>query len=333
MDDEEVKQLKQMRSDLRAYEPVDTYFAVGSADLRRARDERMYLAVSLSDKTGKVNGYMWDNPEDFVDILRGNTYVHVQGLAKMHNGVLILSIEQIRPVRDEEIDINDFLEVVPGGIDLWIGRLHDHIDLIRDANCRVLVKSFLDDCRFIENFKISSAGLTVHHNYVGGLLEHSVNTMSHSLHACDKYPALIDRDLLLTGSFLHDIGKLKEISGEVTRKYTTVGKLFGHVSIGFLMMNERIRLIKNFPPDLGMLLGHMILSHHGSLEFGSPVRPASPEALALHLIENMDAKMNRFYCALKNSQQDDEWSSYDKFLNTEICMLKYKKQAAVLQEV
>jgi 3'-5' exoribonuclease len=324
--------MKQMKSDLRPLEPVDTIFAIGSSDLRKARDERYYLALSLSDRTGKINGYIWDNPKEVADLLRGKTYAHVQGLGKMHNSILILSIEQIRPAGDVEIDINDFLEVVPGGIDLWVERLHDHINIIRDTNCRALVQSFLDNCKFFEELKVSPAGLTVHHNYAGGLLEHSVNTMSHALHVCDKYPALIDRNLLLTGSFLHDIGKLREISGEVIRRYTTEGKLFGHISIGFLMVEEKIRLIKNFPSDLGMLIGHMILSHHGSLEFGSPIRPASPEALALHLIENMDAKMNHFYCALKNSQQDDEWSTYDKFLNSEICMLKYKKQVSVLQE-
>ncbi|MGO9613520.1 MAG: 3'-5' exoribonuclease YhaM family protein [Dissulfurispiraceae bacterium] len=321
-----------MRSDIRPYEPVNTFFALRSADLRKARDERRYLAVSLSDKTGQINGYIWDNPEEIADRLREETYVHVEGLAKPYNGTLIVSIEHIRPAQDEEISIDDFLEVVPGGIDLWTEKLHNHIELIRDSNCRLLVQSFLADFRFFEELKISPAGLTVHHNYVGGLLEHTVNTMSHALHVSEEYHGLLDGDLLLTGSFLHDIGKMRELAGEVTRRYTTEGKLLGHISMGLLMVEGNIQLIKGFPSDLGMLIKHMILSHHGSLEFGSPVRPATPEALALHLIENMDAKMNHFYCALRDSTQDKAWSTYDKFLSTEIYTLKFKKEISILQE-
>jgi 3'-5' exoribonuclease len=321
-----------MRSDLKAYEPVDTFFALRSSDLRKAKDERHYLAVSLSDKTGQITGYIWDNPEEIADRLRGKTYVYVQGLAKIHNSALILSIEHLRSALDEEIEIDDFLEVVPGGIDLWTERLHNHIELIRDTNCRALVNAFLDDCNIFEDLKISPAGLTVHHNYVGGLVEHTTNTMSHALHMSDKYPGLLDRDLLLTGSFLHDLGKLKELSGGAARAYTTAGKLLGHISMGYLMVEEKIHLIKGFPSDLGLLLKHMILSHHGSLEFGSPIKPATPEALALHLIENLDAKLNHLYCHLENCQPEQEWAAFDRLLSTEICRIKYKKESAVLQE-
>ena len=321
-----------MRSDLREYKPVDTFFVFRSADLRKARDERYYLAVSLSDKTGQINGYIWDNPEEIADRLRGKPYVYVQGLAKTHNGSLILAIDQIRPAKDDEIEIDDFLEVVPGGVDLWIGKLLDHIELIRDANCRALVQAFLDDCKVFEDLKISPAGLTVHHNYVGGLVEHTTTTMSHALHICDKYLGLLDRDLLLTGSFLHDLGKLKELSSGAAGAYTTEGKLLGHISMGYLMVEEKIRLIKGFPSDLGLLIKHMILSHHGSLEFGSPIKPATPEALALHLIQNLDAKMNHLYCSLKDLSQDEAWSRYDKFLSTDIYTMKFKKKSIVLQE-
>lgn len=162
-------------------------------------------------------------------------YVYVQGIAKTHNSALIISIEYIRPAAEEEIDVNDFLEVVPGGVDIWMDRLHDHIELIKDVNCRALVCAFL--------------------------------------------------------------------------------------------MEEKICLIKGFPAELGLLLKHMIFSHHGSLEFGSPVRPATPEALALHHIENLDAKMNHLYCFFKDSSPDDNiWSNYDKFLSTEICRMRFKKE-------
>lgn len=318
--------MKQMKSDLKAYETVNTFFALSSSGLRKARDQRSYLALNLTDKSGQINGYVWDNPEEAADNLRGAMYVYVQGMAKTHNGTLIISIEYIRPAGEEEIDVNDFLEVVPGGVDLWMDRLHDHIELIKDVNCKSIVHAFLADCRFFEDFKMSPAGMTVHHNYVGGLLEHTVNTMSHAVHMSGKYPALLDRDLLLTGSFLHDIGKLREMTGGTVTRYTTEGKLLGHILMGLLMMEEKLCPMKGFPAELGLLLKHMILSHHGSLEFGSPVRPATPEALALHHIENLDAKMNHLYCYLKDSPPDNTWSTYDKFLSTEICRMKFKKE-------
>lgn len=317
--------MKQMKSDLGTNKPADTYFALGGADLRRARDQRPYLAVVLADKTGQINGYIWDDPEGIADRLREATYVHVQGNTKMHNGKLILSIEYIQPAAEEEIDIHDFLEVVPGGVDLWMSRLHEQTELITDRNCRALVDSFLADAHFHEDFRHAPAAITVHHNYVGGLVEHSVNTMSHAVHMSEKYPSLLDRDLLLTGSLLHDVGKTKEINGGISRSYSTEGKLHGHIALGFLMLHEKIGALKGFPSEIGLLLKHMILSHHGSLEFGSPVKPATAEALALHHIENLDAKLNHLYGHFKDTTPDDTWSQYDRFLGSEICRMKFKK--------
>lgn len=317
--------MKQMKADLKAHDRIDTFFAVRSSDLRKARDGRNYLAMNLADRSGQISGYVWDNPEEAADHLRDAMYVYVQGMAKTHNSGLIMSIEYIRPAAEEEIDVNDFLDVVPGGVDIWMDRLHDHIGLIKDANCRALVCAFLDDHNFLEDFKISPAGMIIHHSYVGGLLEHTVNTMSHAVHMSEKYPALLDRDMLLTGAFLHDIGKLKEMTRGIVTRYTTEGKLLGHILMGLLMMEEKICLMKEFPAELGLLLKHMIFSHHGNMEFGSPVRPATPEALALHHIENLDAKMNHLYCFLKDSP-DNIWSNYDKFLSTEICRMRFKKE-------
>ena len=321
--------MKQMRTALKPYTPVSTFFALSSLELRKAKDERNYLTLGLSDKSGRINGYAWGDPQDTADRLSGVTFVFVEGTAKMHRDSLIISIDYIRPAGDEEIDVHDFFEVVPGGVDLWMERLQDNIELIRDMSCRTLVQAFFADPVFYEEFKMSPAGLTVHHNYAGGLTEHTVTTMLHAAHMSEKYPALLDRDLLLTGSFLHDIGKLREISGGMTKGYTTEGKLLGHISMGLLMLQEKLSAIRGFPTELGLLLKHMILSHHGELEFGIPVRPSTPEALALHHIENTDAKLNHLYCHLNDSPPENIWSSYDKFLSTEICRMRYKKELYV----
>ncbi len=319
--------MKQLKSDLKASDRVDTFFALGSAELRNAKNQKVYLTVTLSDKTGQINGYVWNNPEETKARLNGITYVHVKGTAKGYNGTLNIQIESVKPAADKEIDVNDFLQVVPGGIELWEERLYDHIGLVRDSNCDTLICSFISDVQFFESFKLSPAGLTVHHNYTGGLLEHSVNTMSHAVHMVEHYPGLLDRDLLLTGSLLHDIGKVRAITGSITRAYTTEGKLMGHIAIGLIMLEEKLRDIKELPAETGLLLKHMILAHHGSLEFGSPVKPATPEALALHHIENTDAKMNHLHGLLKDSDPEQAWSSYDKYFATEMYQRKPLKEA------
>ncbi len=317
-----------MKSDLKPYEQVKTFFVLDSSDMRKTRDQRSFLALNLSDKSGQIKGYIWDDPEEKAEDLRGVSYVYVEGKTKPHNGTLILSIEEIRSAREEEIVTADFLEVVPGGVDLWMNSLHEKIETIEDMNCRLILDSLFSDQKFLEDFRIAPAAMTVHHNYVGGLVEHSVNTMSHAAYMSDKYPALLDRDLLLTGSLLHDIGKTRELTSGITRSYTTEGKLLGHISLGVMILDEKLRLMKRFPEDLGLLLTHMILSHHGSLEFGSPVKPATPEAVALHHIENTDAKMNHLFCHLKDSDPEGAWSSYDKYLASEIYQRKPKKEIA-----
>jgi len=318
--------MKQMKTELKASDKVDTFFALGSVELRNAKNQKVYLTVILSDKSGQISGYVWNNPEETAARLSGAGYVHVKGTAKTYNGALNIQIDFIKPAADDEIDVADFRQVVPGGIELWEQRLYDHIGLVRDSNCDTLLCSFISDVQFFEAFKLSPAGLMVHHIYTGGLLEHSVNTMSHAVHMAEHYPGLLDRDLLLTGSLLHDIGKVRAITGNITKAYTTEGKLMGHISIGLIMLEEKLRQIKEFPAETGLMLKHMILSHHGSLEFGSPVKPATPEAVALHHIENTDAKMNHLYGLFRDSDPEREWSSYDKYFATEIYQRKPLKE-------
>ncbi len=317
--------MKQMRSDLKALEPVDTFFVLNSADLRNAKNQKLYLAVTLNDKSGQISGYVWANPEEVAARLSGSTYVHVKGMAKAYNGALNLQIDSIKPAAEEEVDVSDFLQVVPGGIDLWQQRMYDRIGLVRDSTCKTLIYSFLSDPQFFEAFKLSPAGMTLHHNYAGGLLEHSVNTMSHAIHMAEHYPGILDRDLLITGSLLHDIGKVREMTGGITRSYTTEGKLMGHISIGQIMLEEKLGRMKEMSAETGLLLKHMILAHHGSLEFGSPVKPSTPEALALHHIENTDAKMNHIYGILKDSDPEKAWSSYDRHFGAEMYQRKPAK--------
>ena len=300
--------MKLMKKDIKPNEVITTFFALEAMELRKSKIQRNFLSLDLYDKTGKVKGYLWNDPVIVAATLTEKSFVKVRGIAKMLSSSPVIEVERIRKAEKHEIDMRDFLEVVSGGIDLWHKKLLNSVKSVRDINCRRLIDSILKDDCFMELFLTSPGGISVHHNYVGALLEHTVNVMTEAAVTADKNPGLLDKDLLLTGAFLHDIGKTKEIYWNIAREYTTEGKLLGHIGIDLLMLEEKLSRFKDFPQDLSILLKHMILSHHGNLEYGSPVRPATPEALALHLIDNNDAKINHLYCHLGNADPDKQWS-------------------------
>jgi 3'-5' exoribonuclease len=320
--------MKLMKKDIKQNQQVTTFFALESMQIRKSNKAKQnFLLLNLYDKSGKITGYLWNDPLEAAATLQEKSFVKVKGLTTTVNGSLILNIERIRTAERHEVDLRDFLEVVSGGVDLWHNRLLEQIELINDQNCKRLTREFLNDEGFMELFMTSPGGVSVHHNYIGGLLEHTVGIMSQAALYADRHPALLDKDLLLTGAFLHDIGKTREIYWEIAKEYTAEGKLLGHIAIGLSLLEEKLRNLKGFPADLALLLKHMVLSHHGTLEWGSPVRPSPPEALVLHLLDNLDAKVNHLYCHLGVSDPEAEWSPYDKILNTEIYQKKFERQS------
>jgi 3'-5' exoribonuclease len=318
--------MKLMRKDIRPNSSVTTFFALESIHLATSRDQRHFLVLSLYDKTGRIKGYIWNEPEETATRIREKSFVKVKGIARTANDSLALNIDRIRMAEKHEIDIRDFLEVVSGGIGLWQRKLFELVSLIKNGYCRQLINEFLKDSGFMEQFSTSPAGIWIHHNYIGGLLEHTVNIMTNAASMADCNPALVDKDLMLTGSFLHDIGKTREIYWEIGREYTTEGRLLGHISIGVSLLEDKISKLRDFSDEIAVFLKHMILSHHGQLEYGSPVKPATPEAIALHLLDSLDARINHLYCHLGNSNPDAVWSHFDKYLNTEIYQRKLNKR-------
>lgn len=321
--------MKLMKKDIKPNEQITTFFALESMQVRKSNKAKQnFLALNLYDKSGKITGYLWNDPLEAAATLQEKSFVKVKGLTTTVNGSLILNIERIRKADKHEVDLRDFLDVVSGGVDLWHNRLLESVELIKEQNCKRLTREFLNDDGFMELFLTSPGGVSVHHNYIGGLLEHTVCIMGQADLYADRHPALLDKDLLLTGAFLHDIGKTREIYWEIAKEYTAEGKLLGHIAIGLSLLEEKLRNIKSFPADLALLIKHMILSHHGTLEWGSPVRPSPPEALVLHLLDNIDAKVNHLYCHLGVSDPEAEWSPYDKILNTEIYQKKFERQSS-----
>ena len=321
-----------MKKDIKPNEKITTFFALEAMRLRTSKNKNNFLELAMQDRTGKIKGYLWDNPVIAAATLKEKSIVKVRGITNLVNDSLIINVEKIRMAEKGETDIGDFLEVVPGGTDLWCRKLFSVVDIIRDTNCRRLVDSFLMDEEFFNLFTASPGGISVHHDYLGGLLEHTATIMEQAAETANRNPGLLDRDLLLTGAFLHDIGKTREFYWEVTREYTTEGKLLGHIAIGVLMLEEKLSKLKGFPGDLALPLKHMILSHHGDLAFGSPVRPATPEAITLNLLDNADAKINHLYKHLGYSNPEETWSGFDKILNTEIYQKRYARQTVKHQE-
>lgn len=315
--------MKILKKDIKPNEVITTFFVLESMQLRKSKDNREFLMLNLYDKTGKIKGYLWNNPVGAAYMLKEKSFVKVKGIVtEVNNKLLIINVEKIRMAEKEEIDENDFFTIVPLGIDYWHNMLIHYAELITDKNCKNLTDEFINDEEFMSVFSRTPAGVSVHHHYIGGLLEHTVNIMAQASIIADNHKSIINKNLLITGAFLHDVGKTREIHCEMGKEYTTEGKLLGHISIGISMIEERIRNLNDFPEDLTISLKHMILSHHGEKDFGSPVIPATPEAVALHLIDNLDAKLNHIYCHLENADHDKTWSHFDNILKTEIYQRK-----------
>ena len=320
---------------LAANQQVTGLFGLRDLTVRTSKAGRDYLELALCDSSGKIKGYLLDDVAEALESLEADSVVQVHAVIHLYNGVLEMKIQTVRPVREEEADIREFAPVVTGGVAPWKVKLLAILGLIRNSNCRRIVDAFTSDEVFMDRFVHAPAGLIEHHNYVGGLLEHTVNVMRHAAFLSKGNEALINRDLLLTGCFLHDIGKTKEIDGMLTLKYTMPGRLLGHTVLGASMLEERIKRIGPYPADLAMLFKHMILYHHVEAGVGSLVVPCTPEAITLHEADSTDAKINHLYCHLGESEENRLWSHYDGFLKTEILQrnsfgasLPYKSEAA-----
>ena len=289
--------MKQMANELAENMEVTSYFAVRTLELRKSRKENYYLALTLADRTGSIKGYFWKDAKAAAETLKDRPFAKVRGIVKTVNNALAVDINKMRPADSDEVEMADILEVVSEGLLYWQKRLHEAVKLIKDSDCLRLCRSFLWDLEFMSRFVKCPSGVTVHHAYIGGLMQHTVCGMELAASLADRYPDLIDRDKAVTGAFLRDIGKTRELRYETVREYTTEGKLLGHILIGITMIEEKIIALKDFPDELALDLKHLIISHHGEPDYGSPVRPTTPEALALHMIDNAAAKLNHLHGA------------------------------------
>ena len=289
-------------------------FVVTSKQVKPKKSGEPYLALTLADRCGQIEAKMWDNVEDALDAFEQEDFLKVKGLLNKYKNRFQLTIHKLRKLGDSEVDYADYLPKTTKDVDdLW-RTLTGFVDSFQDQYLKSLVRSLMADPEIAEAYRNAPAAKTLHHAYIGGLLDHVVSLFR----SCDlvsrNYPQ-INRDLLLTGAFLHDIGKIHELSYTRSFAYTSRGQLLGHMIIELEMLQAKIARVPNFPDELKTLLEHLIISHHGEYEFGSPKLPMFPEALMLHYLDDLDSKMESMRAHFeREAENDSSWTSYNASL-------------------
>ena len=276
-------------ADLAKYEnqAITGFFAAASKQVRSKKDGSRYFALTLSDRTGQIESRMWETAEagDFV----AGDVVKVRAQVCRYKEFLQLNIERIRKALPDEFNLSDYVPHTERNIDKLWAELNGYVESFTDLHLKALLQSFLDDADIAAAFREAPAAKSMHHAWIGGLLEHVVSLLGIADLAAKHYQ--VHRDLLLTGAILHDIGKLRELRWGTSFDYSIEGQLLGHVTIGVALIDRKIAALPDFPPALRVLVEHLVLSHHGKYEFGSPKLPMIPEALLLHYLDDIDAKM------------------------------------------
>lgn len=282
------------------------------------KNGKAYENVTLQDKTGTLDAKIWDPGSQGIEDFSPLDYIAVTGDVTSFMGSLQLNIKRVRKVSEGEYLPGDYLPVSELDPKVMMSELGDLIKSVQNRYLKTLLDSFFGDPSFVKAFQKSSAAKTVHHGFIGGLLEHTLSVTKNCAFFSERYPFL-NRDLLLTAAICHDIGKLSELSDFPQNDYTDEGQLLGHIMIGAQMVSDRIASIEGFPKGLRNELIHCILAHHGELEFGSPKKPALAEAVALSFADNIDAKMEtlkELFAAVPEGNTD--WLGFNRLLDSNI---------------
>lgn len=300
-------------ADLQPDQAVTTFLLVQSKEIRFKRSGEPYLSLRLSDRSGQLEAKMWDGVADVASSFERDDVIKVHGIVQLYRDRLQMTVQKLRPAQQDEIEIGDYLPQTARDIEEMFGVVRAAADGMQNAHLRQLLQSFLDDPETAAKFKRAPAAKTLHHAFIGGLLEHVVSLLNLARLIAGNYD-FIDLELLQTGVILHDMGKIEELSYERAFGYTNEGQLLGHIIIVLRMIDQKCRQIPDFPPRWKMLVEHMVLSHHGKYEFGSPKLPMFPEALMLNYIDDLDSKLESMRASLDQSQGPGEWTAYNPSL-------------------
>jgi len=301
---------------------ITSTFVVVVKQIKPKKTGDPYLALTLGDRSGQIEAKMWDNVDDVLNAFEQDDYLKVKGLINKYKQRFQLTIHKLRKLGQSEIEYADYLPKTTKDIDELWRTLVGFVGTFHNPHLKSLVQAFMDDMEIADAYRNAPAAKTLHHAYIGGLLDHVVSLFRSCDLVCRNYPQ-INRDLLLTGAFLHDIGKIHELTYNRSFSYTTKGQLLGHMVIELEMLQAKLALVPGFPDELKTMVEHLIISHHGQYEFGSPKLPMFPEALMLHYLDDLDSKMEAMRAQFeRESAHDSPWTSYNPslgrpLLNTE----------------
>ncbi len=271
-----------------------------------------FIIITLSDRTGDVEARVWENASELSSLFKEGDILEVEAHAGSYKNRVQLVVSTLRMAEESDPDL--FLESAPREIEDMMEALRRIIKKIKDPYLKRLSESFLSDRIFTGLFKRAPAAKNFHHNYIGGLLEHTLSVCELSIRVADYYQ-ILDKDLMIAGAFLHDIGKVREFKYDSQIDYSDEGRLLGHLVQGIEMVQEKLSGIKDFPQETCLRLKHIILSHHGEHEFGSPKRPKFLEAYALHLIDDLDAKMNGLARFMEKDIKEGAWTDFNRMFD------------------
>jgi 3'-5' exoribonuclease len=300
-------------SEIKSNDHVQGQYLVKMKRMGSTKRGDPFLIITLADRTGEIEARVWERVEELSPLFKEGDVLEVEGTASSYRNQLQLTLSGLKPVKDWE-DGSIFLEATKKDVTKMTASLREVSKAIKSSRIRALVESFLSDRQFMQRFKRAPAAKNFHHNYLGGLLEHTLSVCEMAKLVIEHYPEL-DGDLLLTGAFLHDVGKVKELRWDRSIDYADEGRLIGHLILGVAMVDEKLSNLKDFPEDVALRLKHLILSHHGEYEFGSPKRPKFLEAIALHLIDDLDAKINGLGRFMEKDKQEGNWTEFNRLFD------------------
>ena len=312
---------------------VNSVFLVKDKITAMAKNGKPYLTLRLMDKSGEIEGRVWDNADEVAATFDKDDFIAIRSKASVYLGKMQLIVALLKRVPDAEVNLADFLPESSRPVEEMCAELDTVLESIGNPWLRRLMTLFREDEPFMALYRTAPAAKGMHHVYLGGLLEHSLSVASLVDRIVPQYEHL-NRDILVVGALLHDVGKVREMTYARAFDYTDEGKLLGHISIGVEMIHEKIMLIEGFPRELGMLLKHMILSHHGQYEFGSPKRPKTIEATVLNYLDDMDSKINGIRTHMnKELDNGGRWTAYhrlyDRYYYRENCAAEERVSSPV----
>jgi 3'-5' exoribonuclease len=314
--------------EIREREVIEDVFLVREKVMALAKNGKPYMTVKLMDRTGEVEGRIWDRVEEFDSRFQRDDFVRIRGKASLYLGKMQVVVQDLEAVPEEEVDLGEFLPVSERSSGELIAAFRDQVARVKDSDYRKLLEAFAVDESFLHKFSLAPAAKSMHHAYLGGLLEHSLAVAELAVEIGQRYEG-VDTDLLLVGALLHDIGKTEELAYLRSFEYTDEGKLLGHIMMGVEMLDEKIRAVQPFPREKAALLKHLVLSHHGQYEYGSPKRPKILEGVILNMLDDLDAKINGVRDHLKNDLNgDNAWTGYHRLMERYFYKGKVEPNAA-----